>query len=175
MRFFSVVEEAWLAIRTNRSRTALTILGIVIGVGSVISVVGVGDGAKQVVSDLLGQFGSTSLIVMPNVTAIRESKGKFKFEEITRDDIETINTRATSVRAVTPEIHMEVDVKNGETVEKATLFGTMHQYLSASKLAVERGRFLNPDDDTFMRKVGVLGSGVVQRVARSRPSRPKMP
>jgi putative ABC transport system permease protein len=164
MRFFSVVEEAWLAIRTNRSRTALTILGIVIGVGSVISVVGVGDGAKQVVSDLLGQFGSTSLIVMPNVTAIRESKGKFKFEEITRDDIETINTRATSVRAVTPEIQMEVDVKNGETVEKATLFGTMHQYLSASKLAVERGRFLNPDDDTFMRKVGVLGSGLAHNL-----------
>jgi putative ABC transport system permease protein len=157
MRFFSVVEEAWLAIRTNRSRTALTILGIVIGVGSVISVVGVGDGAKQVVGDLLGQFGSTSLIVMPNITAIRESKGRYRFEQITRDDIETINTRASSVRAVTPEIQMAVDVKNGVTVEKATLFGTMHQYLSASKLAVEKGRFLNPDDDTFMRKVGVLG------------------
>ena len=54
MRLLSLFEEAWLAIRTNRSRTALTILGIVIGVGSVISVVGVGDGAKQVVGDLLG-------------------------------------------------------------------------------------------------------------------------
>ncbi len=98
MRLLSLFEEAWLAIRTNRSRTALTILGIVIGVGSVISVVGVGDGAKQVVGDLLGQFGSTSLIVAPNFTAIRESKGKLRFEEITREDIETINAARPAVR-----------------------------------------------------------------------------
>jgi len=157
MRLMSLFEEAWLAIRTNRSRTALTILGIVIGVGSVISVVGIGDGAKRVVGDLLGQFGSTSLIVTPNFTAMRESKGKFKFEEITRDDIEMINTRASSVKAVTPQIQMEAEMKYGDTAVKATLFGTMHQYATGSKLAVRRGRFLNPDDDTFMRKVGVLG------------------
>jgi putative ABC transport system permease protein len=97
VRFASLVQEAWIAIRTNRSRTALTMLGIVIGVGSVIAVVGVGDGAKTVVGDLLGQFGSTSLIVYPNFPAIRESKGRFRFEEITREDIETINAEATAV------------------------------------------------------------------------------
>jgi putative ABC transport system permease protein len=157
MRLVSLLEEAWLAIRTNGSRTALTILGIVIGVGSVISVVGVGDGAKKVVGDLLGQFGSTSLIVTPNFTAMRESKGRFKFEEITRDDIEEINTRASSVKAVTPQIQMSAEMKYGDTNVKATLFGTMHQYATGSKLVVGKGRFLNPDDDTFMRKVGVLG------------------
>ena len=157
MRFVPLNEEAYLAIRTNRSRTALTILGIVIGVGSVISVVGVGDGAKTVVGDLLGQFGSTSLIVAPNFTAIRESKGKFRFEEITRDDIETINSKAPAVAAVTPQIQMDVDVRSGETTVKATLFGTMHQYLAASRLSLRQGRFLDDDDDTYMRKVGVLG------------------
>jgi len=157
LRFVPLIEEAFLAIRTNRSRTALTILGIVIGVGSVISVVGVGDGAKTVVGDLLGQFGSTSLIVAPNFTAIRESKGKFRFEEITRDDIETINSKAPAVAAVTPQIQMDVDVRSGETTVKATLFGTMHQYLAASRLSLRQGRFLDDDDDTYMRKVGVLG------------------
>ncbi len=157
MRLIPLVEEAWLAIRTNRSRTALTILGIVIGVGSVISVVGVGDGAKTVVGDLLGQFGSTSLIVAPNFTAIRESKGKFRFEEITRDDIDTINARAPAVASVTPQIQMNADVRSGDTSVKATIFGTMHQYLAGSKLALRQGRFLDEDDDTYMRKVGVLG------------------
>jgi len=164
VRLTSLFEEAWLAIRTNRSRTALTILGIVIGVGSVISVVGVGDGAKRVVGDLLGQFGSTSLIVAPNFTAIRESKGKLRFEEITRDDIETINSRAPAVRGVTPQIQLDAEVKYGDTTEKATLFGTMHQYLSASKLVLRRGRFLDPDDDTFMRKVGVLGADLARNL-----------
>jgi putative ABC transport system permease protein len=157
MRLSSLIQEAWLAIRTNRSRTAFTILGIVIGVGSVISVVGVGDGAKKVVGDLLGQFGSTSLIVMPNFPAIRESKGRYRFEEISQEDIATINSSARAVSAVTPQIQMEVEARNGERVEKATLFGTMHQYLAASKLSLRRGRFLDEEDDTFMRKVGVLG------------------
>jgi putative ABC transport system permease protein len=164
MRFISVIEEALLAIRTNRSRTALTILGIVIGVGSVISVVGVGDGAKTVVGDLLGQFGSTSLIVMPNFQAMRESKGRFHFEEISQEDIATINTRAQAVSSVTPEIQMDVVVKNEDSTVKATLFGTMHQYLLGSKLVVRRGRFLDPDDDTFKRRVGVLGFDLAGRL-----------
>jgi putative ABC transport system permease protein len=157
VRLVPLLEEAWLAIRTNRSRTALTILGIVIGVGSVISVVGVGDGAKRVVGDLLGQFGSTSLIVAPNFTAIQESRGRFRFEEITRDDIETINGQAPAVSAVTPQIQMDVDLRAGEVTANATLFGTMHQYLTGSRLSLRQGRFLDDDDDTYMRKVGVLG------------------
>ena len=158
MRLVSLLEEAILAIRTNRSRTALTILGIVIGVGSVITVVGVGEGATRVVGDLLGQFGSTSLIVAPNFTAIRESKGRLRFEEITREDIETINAKATAVKSVTPQIQMTTDMRVGDTTVKATLFGTMHQYAAGGKLVVRQGRFLNPDDDTYMRKVGVLGA-----------------
>jgi len=164
VRLVPLLEEAWLAIRTNRSRTALTVLGIVIGVGSVISVVGVGDGAKKVVGDLLGRFGSTSLIVAPNFTAIRESKGKYRFEEITRDDIETINTTASAVRAVTPQVQMDVDVKVAGTTQKATLIGTMHQYLDASSLTVRNGRFLDVDDDVFMRKVGVLGADLAVKL-----------
>jgi putative ABC transport system permease protein len=158
VRISSLLEEAWLAIRTNRSRTVLTMLGIVIGVGSVIAVVGVGDGAKQVVGDLLGQFGSTSLIVYPNVTAIRESRGRYRFEEITREDIEAINERAPSVRAVTPEITMEAEMRAGEVSVTATLIGTMHQYLDTGRIRVARGRFLNDADDAYLRKVGVLGA-----------------
>ncbi len=164
MRFPSLLEEAWLAVRTNRSRTVLTILGIVIGVGSVIAVVGIGDGAKQVVGDLLGQYGSTSLVVFPNFSAIRESKGRYHFEEMSREDIDTINSSAHAVSAVTPQITMEVKVKYGSGEEKATMLGTMHQYLSASKLRVANGRFLSDEDDTFMRKVGVLGSDLAGKL-----------
>ena len=160
MRIASLIEEAWLAIRTNRSRTALTMLGIVIGVGSVIAVVGVGDGAKRVVGDLLGQFGSTSLIVYPNFPAIRESRGRYRFEEITREDIAEINAAAPSVRAVTPEIQMEARMGAGERSVKATLIGTMHQYLDAGLVRVARGRFLNEMDDEGLRKVGVLGASL---------------
>ena len=172
MRIASLFEEAWLAIRTNRSRTALTMLGIVIGVGSVIAVVGVGDGAKQVVGDLLGQFGSTSLIVYPNVTAIRESRGRYRFEEITREDIEAINEGAPSVRAVTPEITMEVELRAGEASVTATLLGTMHQYIDtgqgprrAGQVPERYGRPLPPQG----RRHGSVAGRVA--VPRRRPGR----
>ena len=171
MRLPSLIEEAWLAVRTNRSRTVLTILGIVIGVGAVISVVGIGDGAKQVVGDLLGQYGSTSLIVFPNVSAIRASKGAYKFEEMTRDDVNEIDAGAPSVAGVTPQITMDVKVRPGGAAAgasgsevQATLVGTMHQYLSASKLTLDRGRFLNTDDDQNMRKVAVLGADLAKKL-----------
>ncbi len=164
MKLPSLLEEAWLAVRTNRSRTILTILGIVIGVGAVISVVGVGDGAKKVVGDLLGQYGSTSLVVFPNFTAIQSSKGRYKFEEITRDDIQTINSSAQSVAAVTPQITLDVTVKSGELSEKTMLMGTTTTYLEATKLKLSRGRFLNEDDDLFQRKVGVLGAELARKL-----------
>jgi len=164
MRLPALLAEAWLAIRTNRSRTILTLLGIVIGVGSVITVVGAGNGAKRVVRDLLGQFGSTSLIVMPNFPALRESRGKYKFEELTRADVADINAHAPAVKSVTPEVSLETEVRYQQRNEKATLLGTMHQYLNTGTLSIRHGRFLNAEDDLFMRKVGVLGADLARKL-----------
>ena len=164
MKLTPLLEEAWIAIKTNRSRTALTILGIIIGVGSVISVVSIGDGAKQVVGELLGSYGSTSIIVLPNFPEIRESQGKYRPEEISREDIETINSSSPSIKAVTPEVRFDTEVQYMEKVEEAALLGTMHQYLDAGNVAIERGRFLNEEDDVFLRKVGVLGHDLAEKL-----------
>ncbi len=164
MNLPSLLQEAWTAVRTNRSRTLLTVPGVVIGVGSVIAVVAVGDGAKQVIGELLGQFGSTSIIVLPNYPAIRDSKGQLKPEEISRADIMEINEAADAVRAVTPEVRIDVEVKYQEQVVKASLIGTMHRYLEAGRVQVGTGRFINEEDDLFMRKVGVLGYDLARRL-----------
>ncbi|NBC29943.1 MAG: ABC transporter permease, partial [Spirochaetes bacterium] len=103
MKVLDLLREALASIARNKSRTALTLLGIIIGVGSVVTVVGVGDGAKRVIGELLGSFGSTSLIVMPNQSVMRESDGRFQMEEITREDIRLINQEASAVKAVTPQ------------------------------------------------------------------------
>ncbi|MFW5728218.1 MAG: ABC transporter permease [Spirochaetota bacterium] len=158
MKALDLLREALGAIARNKSRTALTLLGIVIGVGSVVTVVGVGDGAKRVIGDLLGSFGSRSIIVLPNQTAIRESEGRFRPEEITREDIRLINQEASAVAAVTPQIQTDLDVAYGNQVRRVRLMGTLHHYLDAQGMTVARGRFLRPEDDTYMQKVGVLGA-----------------
>ena len=157
MKFLQLLVEAIISIRANPSRAALTVLGIVIGVGSVISVVGIGDGAATVIRQALGEYGSTSLLVLPNFPELRASRGKYRPEELTRQDIRDINSEASAVKAVTPQIRLDVSISYGSTKVDANLFGTMHQYLEAGGMKVLSGRFLMEEDDTFLRKVGVLG------------------
>jgi putative ABC transport system permease protein len=160
MGFLSLLREALSAIAANRSRTALTLMGIIIGVGAVITVVGVGDGAKIVIGDLLGSFGSRTLLVVPNETAIRNSQRRYRYEEITREDISAINAEADAVKAVTPQITLEVLASYGGRNEDVQIMGTLHHYLAAENLSLERGRFLIPEDDLYLRKVGVLGAKI---------------
>jgi putative ABC transport system permease protein len=164
MGFFSLLSEALLAVSSNKSRTALTLLGIVIGVGSVVTVVGIGDGAKIVIGELLGSFGSKSLIIMPNQAAMRASDWRFRPEQITREDIAMINTGASAVAAVTPQITIEATVTHQGIVEQVQLLGTLHHYLKAQGMRVAKGRFLVPEDDQLMRKVGVLGADIAGRL-----------
>ena len=167
MKALDLLREALSAIARNKSRTALTLLGIIIGVGAVVTVVGVGDGAKRVIGDLLGSFGSKSIIVLPNQTVIRESDGRFSPEEITREDIRLINQEASAVQAVTPQIQTNLDVSYGSEERRVRLMGTLHHYLDAQGMTVTRGRFLRPEDDTYMQKVGVLGADVAEALFAS--------
>ena len=160
MGFLSLLREALSAIAANRSRTALTLLGIIIGVGAVITVVGVGNGAKTVIGDLLGSFGSKTLMVLPNDVVNRQSQRRYRYEEITREDISRINSEAAAVKAVTPQITVATTASNGGREETVQVMGTLHHYLAAGNLRVARGRFLRPEDDDYMRKVGVLGSKI---------------
>jgi putative ABC transport system permease protein len=152
------------AVAGNKSRTALTLLGIVIGVGSVVTVVGVGDGATVVIGDLLGSFGSTSLVVTPNQAAMRRSDWRYRPEQITREDIELINSRADAVEAVSPQIQLDVTLAHSGATEQARLVGTLHHFLDAGDMSVGDGRFLVREDDELMRKVGVLGADIAERL-----------
>ncbi len=162
MKFGAVLREALYAVATNKSRTALTLLGIIIGVGSVITVVGVGSGSEAVIGEMLGSFGSSSLIIFPNDAVRRESKGRYRIEEITRDDIMMINSQADAVKAVAPQISLEVNLIYDGEKKTANLMGTMHHFLDAAGIEIEKGRSLRSEDDVFMRKVGVLGHDLAE-------------
>ena len=164
MRPGSLAFEAFAAVITNRFRAVLATLGITIGVGSVIAIVGLGDGAKLVVRDAISSFGAGSLMVMPNWRAVDGDGTRYKSEHITIEDIEQINAEADSVRAVTPEVRIngfsaryrERSTDNNTT----TLYGTLPHYLSAGTVHTTQGRFLNYDDELQQRKVAVIGANI---------------
>ena len=167
MRPGSLVFEAAAAVATNRFRAVLAVLGITIGVGSVIAIVGLGDGAKVVVRDAISSFGAGSLMVMPDWRARDADGERYETEFITIEDVEQINAQADAVKAVTPEVMISgqtVRYRDRSSDTDTTLYGTLHYYLAASTVSVAQGRFLNPDDERLQRKVAVIGSEVAARL-----------
>lgn len=155
----ALVMAALAAIANSRFRTALALLGITIGVGSVISIMGLGEGAKLVVRDTISGFGAGSLMVMQNYQAVMASDERFEWEYLTREDIVGINAEADAVRAVTPELTIAASARAGARTRRVEVYGTLHHYLqAATRVQLARGRFLHPEDDRLQRKVAVLGS-----------------
>lgn len=166
MRIGSLVIEAAAAVAANRFRMVLALLGITIGVGSVIAIVGVGDGARIVVREAISSFGAGSLIVMPNYWAIDADGYYYDPEAITIEDIDQINAQADAVQLVTPEQTTRMSASYGGRSFDAQLYGTLHYYLGANAVQVAQGRFLNAEDQRLLRKVAVLGDAVAKELFR---------
>ena len=162
MSIGALIMAALAAVADNRFRATLALLGITIGVGSVIAIVGLGDGAKLVVRDAISRFGAGSLMVLPNYQVIEASDGRYEWPSITREDIAEINARADAVRAVTPQADWSgFSARRAGRAREVDLFGTLHHFLAVnSSTRLARGRFLHPEDDRLQRKVAVLGAGV---------------
>ncbi len=166
MRIGSLVIEAVAAVAANRFRMVLALLGITIGVGSVIAIVGVGDGARVVVREAISSFGAGSLIVMPNYWAIDADGYYYDSEAITIEDIDQINAQADAVQLVTPEQTERMAASYGGRSFDAQLYGTLHYYLGANAVQVAQGRFLSAEDQRLQRKVAVLGDKVAKELFR---------
>ena len=162
MSIGALIMAALAAVADNRFRATLALLGITIGVGSVIAIVGLGDGAKLVVRDAISRFGAGSLMVLPNYQVIEAGDGRYEWPSITREDIAQINARADAVRAVTPQADWSgFSARRAGRAREVELFGTLHHFLAVnSSTRLARGRFLHPEDDRLQRKVAVLGAGV---------------
>ena len=158
----ALIVAALSAVANNRLRVILALLGITIGVGSVIAILGLGEGAKLVVRDAISRFGAGSLMVLPNYQAIEASDGRYRWPSVTREDIAQINAQADAVRAVTPQSDWSgFSARYQGRSREVEISGTLHHYLAAnSSTRLARGRFLHPQDDRLQRKVAVLGAGV---------------
>ena len=98
------------SLRANMFRSILTLLGIVIGVGSVIAMLAIGDGAKQVVIDRISAMGSNLLLVRPGAP---NQRGSWTIQTLVNDDVKAINAQVDNVLAAIPEQNTNVTVRFG--------------------------------------------------------------
>lgn len=161
MFFSDLLLETYGALTINKARTGLTILGIVIGIGSVIAMTAIGKGAQSDIQGSIQSIGSNLIMIRPGSSrgpGEPVSQGQGSSQSLTIGDADAIAESVSSITAVAPSISKSYQViYNGQNT-RTSINGTTPEYASVRNLSMESGRFHSPSDETRRAKVAVLGS-----------------
>ncbi len=160
MEYTEVIAEAIGTLRLNKMRTGLAILGIIIGIGSVIALISLGQGSQKSVENQIQSLGSNLLTVMPGGQmsgAVRGAAGGAI--TLTLDDAEAIQTSAqiTTIKNVSPEFTQRSQVIAGRNNTNTQIIGVYPQYADIRKIEMSSGTFITQRDVDSMTKVAVIG------------------
>jgi putative ABC transport system permease protein len=162
MNWSDTLRTGWDAIRTHRLRSALTALGILIGIAAVVLTVGLGQGAQQQVSKQLAALGGNLLIVSPGSSTTGGVRGGFgSSTTLTTADATALSSKqaAPSIAAVAPVLQStSQSLVNGATNWTTTVVGTSPQWLTVRDRSLAEGRFIDAADETNAAAVTVLAS-----------------
>ncbi|HEX9749858.1 MAG TPA: ABC transporter permease [candidate division Zixibacteria bacterium] len=156
MLLFEIVRIALAAIRANKLRSMLTTLGMVIGVGAVITMVALGNGARMAVQAQLDALGTDILTIYPGHNIWR-GIAQAGMAPLTMDDVEALRARARTLKAVVPLMTGERQVKFGGENANVDIMATTADFSEITRLIPEYGRFFTDQDDAANRRVAILG------------------
>lgn len=151
---------AFRSLHSNIFRTVLTLLGIVIGVGSVITMLAIGDGAKQAVVDRISSMGSNLLLVRPGGPDMRG--GRWSVTTLVVEDVEALN-ELPNILAAIPELTGSQTLRYDNNDHSAELNATSFRFPLARQWPVETGTFFSEEDEQTYSTVAVLGRTVADK------------
>ena len=169
MLFGEIIAVALGALRANKLRSMLTMLGIVIGVAAVIAMVALGTGAQTAVKERISALGTTLLTVTPGqqrgmgvVIADQQTR-------LTMDDARALEDRATNVLAVQPEMNRNLQITWTNKNAQASVVGTSANYLDVRKYKLLAGRMFTRLEDEAKQRVAVVGPAVAANLGLTSP------
>jgi putative ABC transport system permease protein len=154
-----IFQVALQAIRANKLRSFLTMLGIIIGVGAVITMVALGSGAQKSVQARIQALGPTLLSVFPGAS-FRGGIFMDMRVSVTMDDYEALARDARYVKAVVPELTRNLQIKRGNLNQNVSIVGTTPNYATVKNYTVAAGRMFTAGEDEGRRRFAVLGSAI---------------
>ncbi|MGA2478252.1 MAG: ABC transporter permease [Spirochaetia bacterium] len=161
MSFMVLVRTAWKALLRNISRSLLTMLGIIIGVGAVIASVAIGAGAQAVVLKQIESLGANLIVISPgSVTSGGVSLGSGARTTLTLDDVTAIEANVPEVAAAAPYSQTSAQVVAGGVNWFTVIGGTSPSWLAAGNWSIAQGTFFTQGDVSRVTKVAVLGATV---------------
>jgi len=165
MNYSNLFRIAIRALVRNKLRAFLTMLGIIIGVASVIAMLAIGEGSKQKMRKQISSMGTNMVMVMPNfqrrggVSLGASSSMALKYSDVT-----ALQNEATDVSLVSPEVRANGQVIYSNQNTQTTIYGVSEEYLSIRKLEILSGRVINSNETKSMAKVCILGQTVVENL-----------
>jgi len=167
--FGDLLQEAYEAMRHNRRRTALTMLGMAWGIATVVMLLAYGNGFGQACANIFANFGSKLVIVVPGTTSMQAGgqKGGVPIR-FTEDDVEALTTNLPQISRITPEASKQVNVQYDTRVFTWTVTGNDPDVFSIRALKLEQGRFYNMEDQMQRARVAVIGSEAKEKLFSGR-------
>ncbi len=162
MNYSNLFRIALRALVRNKLRAFLTMLGIIIGVASVIAMLAIGEGSKQKIRGQISSMGTNMVMVMPNFQRRGGvSLGTSSSMVLKYNDVVALRNDASAISAVSPEITASGQVIYSNQNTQTTIYGVSEEYLGIRKLEILSGRSFNATEVKDLSKVCILGKTVV--------------
>lgn len=153
-------EETFLALSGNKARSSLTILGIVIGIASVIAMVAIGQGAQASIQASIQSVGANLLIITPGQqrgVGVQVSAGRGSAQTLTQADADALQGETPFIKAVAPELARRYQVTTKGKNTNTQVIGTTPSYSSVRNIEIDQGSFISDKDVRSWNKVAILG------------------
>ncbi len=165
MGILQTLRVALRALLRNKMRSFLTMLGVIIGVGAVIAMVAIGEGAKAKVEEAFASMGTNLLILLPGTTSTGGAHGGYgSSSSLSWDDLKSIQTEVSSVRYAAPALRVTSQVLSEDQNWTTSVTGTTPEYFSIRSWPVARGVAMTQSDVDSGAKVALLGQTVVDKL-----------
>lgn len=165
MNYKNLFKIAVRALVRNKLRAILTMLGIIIGVASVIAMLAIGEGSKRSITEEMSSMGTNMLMIMPNMQRRGGvSLGSSSSMALKYSDVVDLRTESVYLASVSPEVRASGQVIYGNENTQTTIYGVSEEYLSIRKLNVGSGRIFSETETRSMAKVCLLGQTVVENL-----------
>ena len=162
MKVKNLLIAALRSLAKNKMRTFLTMLGIIIGVASVIAMLAIGQGSKQSIQAQISTLGTNVLMIWPQASStggVRMEAGSS--QKMTLEDVTAIADRCPSVAYVTPQVRSSGQLVNGNLNWRTSVYGVYPNYFEIRNLNLSSGNLFTMNDDRSATKVCVVGQTVV--------------
>lgn len=159
---YEIFSTAIKAIKTNKTRSILTSLGIIIGVAAVIAALAVGAGTNKVIDEQMSAFGSNFIMVFPDRSGKSSTQNKASY--LTYSDSQAIEREVSGIEAISPVVDTTANLIYKNTNWSSQVSGVGPRHIDVTDFKIDIGRNITETDIRQSAKVAVLGSTIVEKL-----------